>query len=127
MGGVDKPLVLWRGRPLVAHVLDRMRPQVAASVLIANRSLQQYAAFGMPVYQDLIPGIGPLGGLSMALAVAESPLLFCCPGDAPLLAPDLVHRLSAALAPDIDAADIADSFRNINTPEELGELERGAG
>ena len=176
MGGIDKPLLPWRGRPLVAHVIDRLQPQVATTVLIANRSLEQYAAFGLPVHHDLVPGLGPLGGLATALAVAESPLLVCCPGDAPLLAPDLVTRLAAALTPALDAvypddgdreqplflllrttlrpalerylaggqravsgflaslnttaiaaADIGDSFRNINSHADLDELERGAG
>ena len=36
MGGGDKPLRLLAGRPMLDHVLERLRPQVAALALSAN-------------------------------------------------------------------------------------------
>ena len=46
MGGVDKGLVALGGRPLVAHVLARLAPQVGAIVVNANQNAQRYAEFG---------------------------------------------------------------------------------
>ncbi|MBB3194036.1 molybdenum cofactor guanylyltransferase [Roseateles terrae] len=65
MGGVDKPLEVFQGRPLVQHVLDRMAPQVGGRVLIsANRHHEVYAALGYPVVADGLSDFqGPLAGM----------------------------------------------------------------
>lgn len=96
MGGIDKPLALLAGRPLVAYVVERLEPQVGAMVISANRSLDSYRAFDHPVVTDEQPGLGPLGGLLSALEHVETPWFFCCPGDAPLLDDSIVARLAAA-------------------------------
>lgn len=95
MGGVEKPLLPLHGRPLVAHVLERLRPQVGSVIVSANRELETYRAFGHPVVVDDIPGLGPLGGLASIAPHVTTPWLFCCPGDAPRLDGDLVARLSS--------------------------------
>ena len=46
MGGVDKGLQLHLGVPLAQHALNRLRPQVAALMLNANRNLAAYQADG---------------------------------------------------------------------------------
>lgn len=98
MGGVDKGLQLLEGRPLVAWVLDRLRPQVSSILINANRNQDRYAAFGYPVVPDLVPDFaGPLAGLHAAMSLTEAPLVLCVPCDSPHLPPDLVARLSDAL------------------------------
>ena len=68
MGGVEKGLIELRGRPLLAHVIERLRPQVDELLLNANREIQRYAAFGVPVVGDVIEGcVGPLAGLHAGL------------------------------------------------------------
>ncbi|NCW44333.1 MAG: molybdenum cofactor guanylyltransferase MobA, partial [Gemmatimonadaceae bacterium] len=62
MGGVEKPLVPLHDRPLLAHVLDRLLPQVGHVIVSANRELDAYRALGHPVVSDDVPGLGPLGG-----------------------------------------------------------------
>lgn len=99
MGGRDKGLVAWAGRPLVAHVIDRLAPQVDRLLLSANRNEAAYRAFGFPVLADRIEGFpGPLAGLHAGLAACASPLLATVPCDAPHLPADLIARLAAALA-----------------------------
>jgi molybdenum cofactor guanylyltransferase len=98
MGGIDKGLVPLDGRPMVAHVLERLRPQVDEILINANQHPVEYAAFGYPVVADAIGGFaGPLAGLQVALAQAAHPLLATVPCDSPFLPADLVPRLSAAL------------------------------
>lgn len=97
MGGVEKPLQLLHGRPLVAHIRERLLPQVSTIVISANREREAYAQWGDSVVVDNTPDLGPLGGLQAALAVVRTPWFFCCPGDAPFLMPDLVGRLAHAL------------------------------
>jgi molybdopterin-guanine dinucleotide biosynthesis protein A len=95
MGGVEKPLLPLHGRPLAAHVLERLRPQVGPVIVSANRELKTYRAFGHPVVVDVIPGLGPLGGLASIAPHVTTPWLFCCPGDAPRLDGGLVARLAS--------------------------------
>ena len=56
MGGVDKGLQLLHGRPLIAHVLARLAPQVDEIVINANQNQERYAAFGHRVVPDEIGG-----------------------------------------------------------------------
>ena len=105
MGGVDKPLQPWRGRPLVGHVIDRVTPACGPLLISANRSLAQYAALGHPVITDRIPDAGPLGGLHAAAAHLTTACVFVCAGDMPLIDPRIVERLAAAL--DSDAGVMA--------------------
>lgn len=106
MGGVDKGLQPLDGRPMVAHVIERLRPQVDELLVNANQNLDRYAAFGHRVVPDSIEGFaGPLAGLERGLAEAAHPLVATVPCDSPFLPADLVARLAAALSS--GAADLA--------------------
>lgn len=99
MGSVDKGLQPFRGKPMAQHVLERFAPQVGRVVINANRNLDAYAAFGVPVWPDEIEGYaGPLAGMQTGLHRCETPYMVTAPCDTPLLPPDLVARLAEALA-----------------------------
>lgn len=106
MGSIDKGLALLHGRPLVAHVIERLRPQVTSLLINANRHLDAYRALGHAVVADRVDGFaGPLAGLQAGLDASDAPLLVTVPCDSPFLPPDLVARLAAARS--IDDADAA--------------------
>ena len=106
MGGVDKGLQLLRDRPMVAHVLARLAPQVSEVLINANQNLEAYAKFGHRVVPDAIGGFaGPLAGLHAGLAAASEPLAVTVPCDSPFLPLDLVARLRHAL--EKNSADLA--------------------
>jgi molybdopterin-guanine dinucleotide biosynthesis protein A len=97
MGGADKGLLPYQDRPLVAHVIDRLAPQVDNLLISANRNLDAYAAFGYPVLTDSLGDYqGPLAGLAAGLAACTTPWLVTCSCDCPSLPDDLVARLLAA-------------------------------
>ena len=99
MGGVDKGLQTLDGMPLVAHVLERLQPQVGAVLINANRHLDAYAAFGCPVIADADGSFaGPLAGLLAGLQQCTSEWLLSVPCDSPRLPGDLAARLSAVEA-----------------------------
>ena len=50
--GVLKPLRLLGGRPMVAHVVERLRPQVMDLVVVANDPLPGVRALKVPVIAD---------------------------------------------------------------------------
>lgn len=98
MGGVDKGLVELAGRPMAAHALERLAPQVDELIINANQNLDAWRAFGHPVFGDDIGGFaGPLAGLHAALVRARHPFVVTAPCDSPFLPTDLVERLAAAL------------------------------
>lgn len=109
MGGVDKGLVMFRGKPLVEHVIARIAPQTGKLLLSANRSEQHYEKYGYPLIADTLPDFpGPLAGILAALEVIDTELLLAVPCDTPFLPNDLVQRLEKALAD--NNADIAIPF-----------------
>ena len=52
MGGGDKGLRKVGGRPLLAHVLDRLRPQAAFVALNANGDPARLAEWGLPILPE---------------------------------------------------------------------------
>lgn len=97
MGGVDKGLQLYNGRPLVQHAIDRLAPQVGALMVNANRNLDAYRAFGVEVVADTVPDFaGPLAGWLAGLAQCRTEWLVSVPCDSPRLPLDLVASLAAA-------------------------------
>lgn len=113
MGGEDKGLVELAGRPMVAHVLEVLQPQVGTILVNANRNRERYAAFGHPVIADAVGGyLGPLAGVLTALQHCTTEFLVTVPCDAPLVAPDLVHRLhDACVSGGADLAVASDGER----------------
>ncbi len=108
MGGRDKGLIPLAGRPLVAHVLDRLRPQVAAVAISANRHREEYGRYGCPVWADELPDRpGPLAGILTALGRIDTDWLLAVPVDAPALPSDLAERLLAAAVEDDAPAALA--------------------
>jgi molybdopterin-guanine dinucleotide biosynthesis protein A len=101
MGGVDKGLQEFRGKPMAGHVLERLVPQVDEILINANRNADAYSRFGHRVIADEIEGFaGPLAGFERGLAHAKTDLVVTVPCDSPFLAPDLVVRMQAALERD---------------------------
>ncbi|MFP6746749.1 MAG: molybdenum cofactor guanylyltransferase MobA [Alphaproteobacteria bacterium] len=102
MGGGDKCLRPLGGRPLLAHVIERLEGQVDELVLNANGDGARFAAFGLPVVADSFPGqAGPLAGIltGMEWLRAERPevtMMLSVPTDGPFLPLDLCARLMAA-------------------------------
>ena len=106
MGGVDKGLQTLRGRPMVAWVLERLKPQVTEVIINANQNQAEYARLACRVVGDEIGGFaGPLAGLHAGLKVNVHPFLVTVPCDSPFLPLDLVRRLHAALV--ANHADLA--------------------
>ncbi len=108
MGGIDKPLIEIAGRPILAHVIERLWPQCAGLVLNANGDPARFAGFGLPVVADSVEGfVGPLAGVLAGMdyaASAGADYVLSAPGDTPFLPRDLAARLLAAR--DAMSADI---------------------
>jgi molybdenum cofactor guanylyltransferase len=89
--GIDKALLEFRGRPLVAHtagILENagLKVFIAGARAEAGPGLKPYA----PLIPDREPGLGPLGGICTALASTEAEFGVFLPVDLPLLPASLV-------------------------------------
>src|SRR5262245_51233529 len=104
MGGGDKCLRPLGGRPILARVVERARPQADSLILNANGDPARFAAFGLPVVADTVPDFaGPLAGILAGLdwAAAAWPgiaWMMSFATDTPFFPTDLGRRLLAAAA-----------------------------
>lgn len=102
MGGGDKGLAILAGRPMIAHAIDRLRPQVALLAISANGDPSRFKRFALPVVADDIPNFaGPLAGVLAGLefcarSAPELGFVASLPGDTPFAPEDFVIRLHAA-------------------------------
>jgi molybdopterin-guanine dinucleotide biosynthesis protein A len=100
MGGGDKSLKLLGGKPILAHVIGRTRPQVSALALNANGDPARLGEWDLAVIPDAIPDFpGPLAGIHAGMVWARvhgTADIVSIPTDIPFLPTDLVDRLLAA-------------------------------
>lgn len=98
MGGNDKSLALLAGRPLLAHMIERLGPQTDELVLSSNADPANFAAYGLPALADVLPGYqGPVAGIHAALDRFPDRFVLAVAVDLPLLPADLAVRLHAGL------------------------------
>lgn len=95
MGGVSKALIPLAGKPLLGHVIDRVKPQVSELSLSVEYPSAAFEPYGLQQLPDLKPGGGPLGGLLAAFQWMDPAYdwLLLVPCDAPFLPTDLAGRL----------------------------------
>ncbi|MDE1896300.1 MAG: molybdenum cofactor guanylyltransferase [Rhodospirillales bacterium] len=98
-GGADKAFVRLNGRPLIEHVLERLRPQASPIAISANGEPTRFAAYSLPVLADAaeFAACGPLAGVAAGLVWAEAAgveFLLTMPVDTPFFPLDLAAELS---------------------------------
>lgn len=90
--GSNKALVRIEGIPLIERVTAVMQSLFEHVFLITNTP-EAYAYLGFPMYEDLIKGLGPLGGIYTALTVISNGGGFFVPCDMPFLNPYLIRHM----------------------------------
>ncbi len=90
--GRDKAFLPLGDKVVVQHVIDAASILNSPLILIAN-DVERYAVFGLPVYPDLVPGAGALGGIYTALMVSTTPSVLCLACDMPFVHADLLRFL----------------------------------
>ena len=93
MGGQDKGLIDFNGKPLIQHLIHQLQQQSVAIVINANRNQDQYQQYGYPVFADELDDFqGPLAGFASAMAAVNTRYILTLPCDGPFLASDYVQR-----------------------------------
>jgi molybdopterin-guanine dinucleotide biosynthesis protein A len=101
LGGGDKGLLDLAGKPVLAHVIARFRPQVGRLVLNVNGDAGRFAGFDLQTIADQEnAGLGPLSGILAALDWQNQHAHDCTAvatvsTDVPFLPADLIQRLDA--------------------------------
>lgn len=94
MGGADKGLLDWQGRPLIAWLHERVRPLTDDLIISCNRNAERYAPFADRLVSDEAADYqGPLAGIRAGLRVARHTNLLILPCDAPQLDNALLQAL----------------------------------
>ena len=93
-GGRDKALIPLGGKPLLAHVLTRLTPQVHTVALSSNAPAERYAEFKLPVVADRLPGLGPLAGVHAVASTWPNEIILSVAVDLPFLPLDTLAHLT---------------------------------
>ncbi len=78
----NKALKLFLGRPLIQRVVTRLAP-IADEMLVTTNQPADFAFLNLPLFLDVKPGRGPLGGLYTALFSAKNPIVAVVACDMP--------------------------------------------
>ena len=105
--GQDKALMPFLGQPLIQRVVTRVAP-IADEIIVTTNHPADYAFLGLPLFSDIHPGRGPLGGLFTALSSARQPLVAVVACDMPFVSPNLLAFQARLLG--AEAADVVIPF-----------------
>jgi molybdopterin-guanine dinucleotide biosynthesis protein A len=94
--GEDKALKTFLGRPMIQRVIERLSP-IADEVIVTTNRPDDYAFLNLPLFVDLKPGRGALGGLYTAIASAKYPLVGVVACDMPFASATLLEAASRLL------------------------------
>jgi len=99
--GKNKALVEIEGTPLIERVIRVMGFLFPRLILVTN-SPHEYAYLELPMHEDLIKGLGPLGGIYTGLEAISEEAGFVVACDMPFLNRDLARHMVKVRA-DFDA------------------------
>jgi molybdopterin-guanine dinucleotide biosynthesis protein A len=105
--GQDKALMPFLGQPLIGRVVGRLTP-IADEVIVTTNRPADYAFLALPLFSDVHPGRGALGGLYTALSSARQPLVAVVACDMPFASPDLLAFQARLL--EAESADVVIPF-----------------
>jgi len=89
--GQDKALLPFLGKPLIERVINRVVSLGDELIITTNRP-EKYSKFEVPLFQDLLPGFGALGGLYTALSVCHFPVMCAVACDMPFVNAGILMR-----------------------------------
>ncbi len=99
--GSNKALVEIDGIRLIERVIRVMEPFFERLFIVTNTP-QEYAYLKLPMVEDLIKGLGPLGGVFTGLQAMSDGAGFFVACDMPFLSGKLIHHMADVLE-DFDA------------------------
>jgi molybdopterin-guanine dinucleotide biosynthesis protein A len=90
--GRDKAFLPFGRGVLIERVIEVIQ-QVTAEVILITNTPEQYQRFGLPMFADVIPDAGSLGGIYSGLVCANTPAILCLACDMPFVTPAFLRLL----------------------------------
>ena len=87
--GKDKALMPFLGEPLIIRLVKKFS-DLADELLVISNDPEEYQFLDLPLYPDIIPERGALGGLYTALEIASGTAVGLIACDMPFASPDLI-------------------------------------
>jgi molybdenum cofactor guanylyltransferase len=95
--GRDKAFLPFGKGLLIERVIE-VAQQVTDGVILITNTPEQYQHFGLPMFSDVIPQAGSLGGIYTGLVSAKTPYSLCLACDMPFVKPEFLRLLCATAA-----------------------------
>ncbi len=114
--GENKALKTFLGKPLIRRVIERLTP-IADELLVTTNQPESFSFLGLPLFPDLIPGRGPLGGLYTALVSAKYPIAAVVACDMPFVSAPLLAAAASFLVrdeADVVIAETAEGYEPLH-------------
>ena len=110
--GEDKALKLFLKRPLIERVVGRLQP-VADELLVTTNHPEAYGFLGLPLFSDVRPGRGALGGLYTALVSATHAAVAVVACDLPFASAPLLVASAGVLFQDCADVVVAETAHGL--------------
>ena len=114
--GENKALKTFLGKSLIQRVIERLTP-IADELLITTNQPESFSFLGLPLFPDLVPGRGPLGGLYTALVSAKYPVAAVVACDMPFVSAPLLAAATNFLVrdeADVVIAETAEGYEPLH-------------
>ncbi|MDF7676577.1 molybdenum cofactor guanylyltransferase [Neisseriaceae bacterium ESL0693] len=106
VGGANKALLPFAGKPLIEHVLANLASCASSVIISANRDIDRLQQYGFAVVPDLAQyhAMGPLAGIVSAARQLPAKIKYIqvVPCDLPFLSSDIIETLHQHLIKNID-------------------------
>ena len=96
--GSDKLFLPYQNQPIIQYMVNKLKNSGFSVLIIGNSNNQEKIHNNLirnevPVYQDLIPDKGPMGGIYSSLSYSPDPYVFVMAVDLLLFVPALIRYL----------------------------------
>lgn len=98
--GTDKAFVNILGKPLIEHMIERVADVGQEETILITNRLADYAHLTLPMYKDVLPDKGSLGGIYSAIHHSTQPYTLVLACDMPFVSTDLLRYMAALRAGD---------------------------
>jgi molybdopterin-guanine dinucleotide biosynthesis protein A len=95
--GSDKSFVELAGQPIIKHVMERVANLGQRETILISNRMAAYSNLGLPMFSDVLPKKGSLGGIYTAIYRSQQPHTLVVACDMPLLNTDLLRYMVGLL------------------------------
>ena len=90
--GFDKSEIMINDKLLIEHIAETLE-DVFEEVIFITDDVRKYEHLKYPVYKDILPDKGPMGGIFTALKYASSEFVFVTACDMPVIHTDYIRHM----------------------------------